>query len=238
MRTADLDREEVKVCLISGNSELQSRLELATNHWNLLSGISLFIESKFPLPSSMGYRVILIDIVHPEASGQKFVSWIDAVRAYDYSVVFIGLYDVSNSATPARLIHEDGFDLVLPASQETLVVANIAGVARCTQAINDRRQLRSVHSVQGEKIGDWVLVSRHRSVRLPNGTLSRLTENEWSYLEYLVSRDLRGIEIPEHVDKKIKENSRQNTIVYNIKKKLGEDFPIVSAGGGQYKIDI
>jgi hypothetical protein len=237
MRNIDIQRSGITACLISPDDILQAKIKADINNLGSTNPINVSVVSEFGDASSINADAVLIDMLRLEASALDAISWLDRVRTLRPHIVCIALWSEDGNANPGNLIQDCGFDLVFSREQTKLMTANLLGSIRYAHAVANARRLHSVRVTEPSgQIGDWVLMPRLRAVKRPDQIITRLTEVEWSYLEYLVGRDVNGVDLPESVREKFERNQRQNAIVYKIKKKLGEGFPIVTIGNGQYGI--
>ena len=86
------------------------------------------------------------------------------------------------------------------------------------------------------QLGKWSFDETDRIVITPQEAKVRLTETEWQFLWYLLRRDVMRSTLVGEATAAFEAVQRKDAIVYKIRSKLGEDFPLERERSGGYSV--
>jgi len=233
----DIEHRALAIGLVSQDQTLRAGMVRAVEATGTLAHVfqvahALTIEEA----SSNGATMVLVDCMDRTLDPFALYAAVERARGFgETDKAFIALIDESQFAEALSYCESLGFDLLLPRTEPTLILGNLISLDRYRRAVSRGPRLQfSRAKPAGDCIGAWRLRPLTREVECPGGVIKKLTDAEWNYVDFLVKRDLTQIAIPAKLALEIDGHPRLNALVYKLKKKLGEDFPIVSQGNGKY----
>jgi len=188
--------------------------------------------------------VVAIEVdgsANPGAIGRTLAQDLDALRGakLTHSFSFVANAVDLDEDRLVRLATLDGFDIALNNPTPLLLEANIKGLLRMiSSASTIRSQPAKVAASARLLVGGWAIDLARKHASHPNGSSAKLSELEMAFIRRLAEKE-RPSGNADLMVGDIRETSvRPSAVVHKIRKKLGKDFPIVSLGGDDYRIDL